>query len=305
MGTPGYMSPEQAKGESAATDPRSDVFSLGIILYRILTADQPFEGETARESILRAIYREPLDPRRLNPWMSRRIAAVCMKAIEKDPEQRYLDAQELAQDLHAFLEDRDVSVARLSHRERLRGWARRRPGRALLTTAAATLLFLAVILVAGQVWLDENLAQKTFENIARLDMENESIEKRLQELAGTGNLSAPSSLAARHERQTLRTRHLLNSHEILVMLENIIRLRYIRTSPETVAALKSRFFTSVRRALDMGQPAVAKTLILMAREDLQTWAGLLRFSPGETARLDALEKEADAIALEENRQNKS
>ena len=150
-----------------------------------------------------------------------------------------------------------------------------------------------------------SLANKSFKNIARLDMENDSIERRLQALAGKGETSSPSSDAARHEQQMLRIRYLMNSHEILVTLENIVKLRYIRTSPETTAALKSRFFSSVRRALDMAEPEVAKTFILMAREDLQTWTGLLRFSPEETERLDVLEKEADTLVLEDSRQNKS
>lgn len=304
MGSPGYMSPEQAKGDSARTDPRTDVFSLGVILYRIMTDVQPFEGETPREAILRAIYRVPQDPRRLNPWVSRRLAAICCKAIEKNPDRRYADAQELARDMHAYLEGRDVSVARLSRRERIFSWARRSPGRAFLTTAIGTILLLAFIIVGGQIWLDENMVEKAFETIALMDAENDSIVENLKKMTA-GNNTAANSETIEHQRQILRVRLLLNSYETLIMLEDVIRLRYIYTSPETVAVLKSRLFNSVRQAMDMGEPGIAKVLIMVAREYRQSLGRLIRLSPQESERLDAMEKEVDASILEEIRKHGS
>jgi len=300
MGSPGYMSPEQAKGDSAKADPRTDVFSLGIILYRILTDVQPFKGKTQRESILRAIYREPQDPRRLNPWLSRRLVAICLKAMEKNPDKRYPDAQKLERDMHDYLEGRDVSVARLSHREKMVGWSRRKPGQAFLTTAVGMILLLSVIIIGGQFLLDRHMVEKTFETIAQMDMENDMIVESMKKIASDIK-AVPEHETLEHERKVLKTRLFLNNYETLIMLENVIRLQYIYTSPEAAAGFKSRLFSSVHQAMDIGEPEIAKSLILMAREYRQSLHSLIRLSPQETERLDILDREADASMLKEIR----
>ncbi len=300
MGSPGYMAPEQARGDSAKAGPQADVFALGVILYRILTTVQPFEGKSPRESLLRAIYREPQDPRRLNPWVSPRLAAIARKALEKSEGQRYASARELADDLQAYREGRNVSVARLSLRERVQGWARRQPGRSLLAAAIGTALLLATLTIGGQFWLDERLADKAFERVAQLDAENDAIGEQLRAIAGQQLEPGAEGLARRqHEALELRIRHFLNEHEALSLLEEVVRMRFIRASSEAVAAVKGRLLSGIRLSLEMGEPAVAKALIHEAWKRQKSGPQQLRLSPSESKRLDAMEQAADsAIRME-------
>jgi serine/threonine-protein kinase len=85
MGTPAYMSPEQARGEAAGSGRETDVFSLGIMLYEILTGRRPFRGADYRETMQKIVYEDAPDPRRLNRRAGRDLAAVCMRALEKNP----------------------------------------------------------------------------------------------------------------------------------------------------------------------------------------------------------------------------
>jgi len=141
MGTPAYMSPEQAAGQSADTDRQADVFSLGIMLYEILSGLNPFARGSARESMKGVMHHEPDPPRKRNPRVSRALSAVCMKALAKDPFRRYASARELADDVRSYREFRPVSAAPPRLGERLANWSRRRPR---LATLLATLSLVIV-----------------------------------------------------------------------------------------------------------------------------------------------------------------
>ena len=295
MGSPGYMAPEQARGDSDKAGPQADVFALGVILYRILTSVQPFEGKSPRESLLNAIYRDPQDPRRLNPWVSPRLAAITRKALEKSEEKRYPSARELADDLQAYREGRNVSVARLSLREWVQGWARRQPGRALTTVAVGTLLLLAIFIIGGQFWLDARMADKAFERVAELDAENDTTSERLKTIAAQRLKPSKDELSRlRQEALELRIHHFLNEHEALTLLEEVVRMRFIRASTKAVAAVKTRQLTGIRLALEMNEPVIAKALIQDARKRQKSGPQSLRLSSAEWNRLEALDKATDA-----------
>ncbi len=143
MGTPAYMSPEQASGHAAESDRQTDVFSLGVMLYEILTGVNPFRGETAVDSMKGVMYHEPEPPRKRNPRVSRVMSAITMKALDKDPFRRYRSAVELAEDLRRYREFFPVSAIPPTKLEKLANWSRRRP------RLAATLSTLAVVLVVA------------------------------------------------------------------------------------------------------------------------------------------------------------
>ena len=103
IGTPAYMSPEQAAGESHRLDHRSDLYSLGAVLYELVTGRPPFEGENMMKVIMQVLNHDPALPRALNPKVHRDIQTVILKAMEKNPERRYQTMQEYADDLRRFM----------------------------------------------------------------------------------------------------------------------------------------------------------------------------------------------------------
>ncbi len=103
LGTPYYMSPEQIEGRPGTVDHRTDVFSLGVVLYELLTGTRPFEGDGVGAIQRALLSKDPRRPRRLDPTLPRDLETVCLKALEKTPAQRYSSAAELAADLRRFL----------------------------------------------------------------------------------------------------------------------------------------------------------------------------------------------------------
>src|SRR5438445_867300 len=100
MGTPSYMSPEQVKGR--AVDGRSDIFSLGVMLYEMVTGEKPFPGQNITTVIYKIVNEEPVPPRQINPSIHAGISAVVMRALEKDPDQRYQSCHEMLEDLRNY-----------------------------------------------------------------------------------------------------------------------------------------------------------------------------------------------------------
>jgi serine/threonine protein kinase len=175
MGTPAYMSPEQASGHGAESDRQTDVFSLGVMLYEILTGVNPFRGTTAVESMKGVMYHEPDPPRTRNPRIDRTISAITMKALEKDPFRRYRSAHELAEDVRRYREYLPVLAIEPTRRERLANWSRRRP------RSAAILATLVVVLIIGAF---ATAFQASVENarVARGYAVLDDIENRLAEI---------------------------------------------------------------------------------------------------------------------------
>lgn len=139
LGTPAYMSPEQASGESNRVDRRTDVYSLGVILYQMLTGELPFRG-APRMMMHKVIHEEPLGPRRLNDRIPADLENICLKCLEKSPSNRYQNAQSLQSDLRNYLEGKPVSARPISTLKRADRWARRHP-------AATTAIGLGIILL--------------------------------------------------------------------------------------------------------------------------------------------------------------
>src|SRR5262247_3743975 len=120
MGTPDYFSPEQAQG-SAPLDARSDIFSLGAILYELITGATPFRGDSMRDQIRLICERDPELPRRINPAIPGELQNVCLKALEKDPAQRYQSAREMADDLARLLAGEPVLALPSSYARMIAG----------------------------------------------------------------------------------------------------------------------------------------------------------------------------------------
>jgi serine/threonine-protein kinase len=123
LGTPAYMSPEQAAGDYARVDGRSDVYSLGVILYELLTGRRPFSGEP----VMMLMRQSPPPPRKIKKTIPRDLEAICLKALEKDLARRYQTAKDMGDDLRRFLEGKPSIARNASFIER--AWRRWRPAR--------------------------------------------------------------------------------------------------------------------------------------------------------------------------------
>jgi serine/threonine protein kinase/WD40 repeat protein len=146
LGTPRYMSPEQAEAARKNIDHRTDIYSLGATLYELLTRRPAFDGPTPLDIVLKIIERSPAPPRQLNPAVPRDLETIVLKAMAKRPEDRYQTAAELADDLRRYLKLEPIKARRIGLVGRTIRWSRRNPRLAAVTgTAAAIVLVLSAI----------------------------------------------------------------------------------------------------------------------------------------------------------------
>jgi tetratricopeptide (TPR) repeat protein len=161
MGTPGYMPPEQARGDSKDVDERSDLYSIGAVLYELLTGQPPFSGGTDIDTILKVLNEEPANPRKLDPGISKDLETICLKAMEKDKARRYQSAQELIDDLRRFQAGDPITARPVStvHRIRMK-MAKHKAITAVVSIAVICLLVGVAVLIKKQNELEKEKQKK-------------------------------------------------------------------------------------------------------------------------------------------------
>jgi eukaryotic-like serine/threonine-protein kinase len=145
LGTPSYMSPEQATGRNSEIGPATDIYALGAILYEFLTGRPPFKAATSLDTVMQVVVEEPAAPTRLQPGIPRDIETICLKCLQKEQRKRYGTALDLAEDLERFQKGQPILARRISSAERLVRWGRRNPTIAALTAAVGLLLIVTAI----------------------------------------------------------------------------------------------------------------------------------------------------------------
>lgn len=149
IGSPNYMSPEQAAGKSNSLTVATDIYSLGAILYQMLTGRTPFVADTPLETMRLVVENEPQRPSTIVARTDRDLETICLKCLEKEPGRRYRTAEELAEDLERWLRGEPIHARPTTGFERLQKWARRRPA---LATLSALVVCAVVLGVAGIFW---------------------------------------------------------------------------------------------------------------------------------------------------------
>ncbi len=150
VGTLRYMSPEQALAKRVVIDHRTDVYSLGATLYELLALRPVLQGNDRQELLRQIAFEDPRPPRRVNRAIPAELEIIVLKALEKNPQDRYATAQELANDLRRWLEDRPIRARRPSWRQVARKWARRH--KSVVGAAAVVLLLAAVFGGSTGLW---------------------------------------------------------------------------------------------------------------------------------------------------------
>ncbi|MBT4867603.1 MAG: serine/threonine protein kinase [Planctomycetaceae bacterium] len=161
LGTPSYMSPEQAMGKCERIDRTTDVYSLGATLYNLLTGRPPFQGDGPLDTLRQVANDRPTSPRRINEQIPRDLENICLKCLEKESSARYATARELADDLRRFLRGEPVQARPIRFAAHALRWSRQHPWRVLV----------AALMLGGLAWGIEGYMQAAhLDDLDRLDI---------------------------------------------------------------------------------------------------------------------------------------
>jgi len=228
LGTPAYMSREQVTADGKRIDHRTDIYSLGVTFYELLTGQRPFMGSSREQVIARICADEPRPPRKLNPAIPVDLDTICLRAMEKDPKRRYQRAKEMAADLRRYAQDRPILSRRVNPFEKALKWVRRHPAMTAIIVLSVTLAITASIwtfqAIKARHTHARSLVQQAFDTLAYVDYREP--DQAIQWLAQAEPL-APDTPSFRFEfLKTSGLAHLLSNPKIACdKLSEAARLR--------------------------------------------------------------------------------
>lgn len=179
IGTPAYMPPEQASGESARVDHRADIYSLGAVLYEMLTSRPPFSGDTMMNTLMKVLNDEPVPPKRLNPRIHRDIQTIVLKAMEKSVERRYPSMRAFADDIRRFIAGESISARPAGPLYRAWRFVRRHYAALFASAAVIGILATAAVVVLEARRDSEERARRAFE--AGKVLGAQALERRIEQ----------------------------------------------------------------------------------------------------------------------------
>ncbi len=197
LGTPRYMSPEQAAGRHNEIGPSTDIYALGTILYECLTGQVPFVSASVFETMEKIRHDEPVSPRRLQRKIARSLDTICLKCLHKQPAKRYLSAAELADDLRRFLNGEPVHARRTPAWERTRMWSVRHPSFATAIAACILLVVAGLTALGVQHRREMDRLDKLRDDVVHLvDEGKQALERQDDRTAKEKFLTALSKVLA-------------------------------------------------------------------------------------------------------------
>lgn len=227
MGTPSYMSPEQAEGKNKELGPPADIHALGAILYDLLTGRPPFRGTSVWDTVNQVKTREPVPPRQLQPSIPADLDTICLKCLQKEPAKRYASADDLAEDLRRFLAGEPIKARPVSVMERLVRWCRRNPVLAAISGAAALILIGWAI---SATYL-----------VVRVSAESEEKDRQRQRAEENERTARDAQDKAEKNAETARKQHADNITRVLALLTRLNQELTPRGGqPLTVDGLKKK-----------------------------------------------------------------
>ena len=272
LGTPSYMPPELAGGDSRATFREGDIYSLGAILYELLTGLPPFLGATILDTLTLIRERDPIPPRSSQPRIPRDLETICLKCLSKSPHARYRSGADLADDLGRFLAGTTIRARRPAVFERVARWSRRNP---VVAALAACLLFTGAVGFFGVLWQWRQAERaRASESVARRDAD----ERAREASQGLERLKLANGFLERGEG------YLLSRHwdDALAAFTRAVELR-----PDHVQAWEARGeFLYVRLGLwDLADRDVRRAFELQPPRlpERWWWNALLRLHEGDVA----------------------